>query len=273
MWSKEYSELINRNIGFLNESQQDILRNSSVAVFGLGGLGGVISELLTRCGIGSLKIVDNDVFEAVNLNRQIFSFRDSLGRLKIDVTEEFLKKINPEIKIEKYSDETEENIEQILEGAKVSVLAIDKTRPCLIISRSAKKLGIPLIEGWAIPFGNVRVFTEDTPSLEEVYQLPTQGKEISSISEEEFKKYDMQMLAVLNKIKGAANFYTPQIVEKVLKGEVIPYNPTFAPIVWLTACLMSLETIKVILNLGEVSLAPKFSLYNPFENKIPKQEI
>ncbi len=269
MWSKEYSELINRNIGFLNEGQQEILRKSTVAIFGLGGLGGVASELLTRCGIGSLKIVDNDEFEATNLNRQIFCFRDSLGRLKTDVTEEILKKINPEIKIEKFLEPDIQNINQILENTNAVVLAIDSLKPCIIISRAVRKLGISLVEGWAIPFGNARVFAKDTPTLEEAYKLPTLGREIDSIPAEEFKNLSFHMLQSLKKIQGIEEFYSPEAIARIMKSEI----PSFAPLVWLTGVLMSLEVIKVILNWGKLSLSPNFGLYNPFNNTIPKQDI
>lgn len=264
-----YQEIIDRNIGLITEEQQQKLKHSCVAVFGLGGLGGVISEILVRSGISSLKILDNDKFESQNLNRQIFSFKDTIGRYKTDVTEEFLKKINPEVKIEKFIEATEENIMQILTGVNVAVLAIDKTKPCLIIARAACKLGIPLVEGWAIPFGNVRVITKDTISLEELYNLATINRKVEEISEEEFNKMNLTMLETLPKIEGLGSYYNARARKRIMSGE----NTTFAPLVWLTAVSMSLETIKVLLNWGNITLAPKIALYDPFLNRIPKQSI
>lgn len=271
MDTKEYDELTQRNIGIISKEQQEKLKNSCVAIFGLGGLGGVIAENLVRCGIGTLKIIDIDEFAPVNLNRQIFAFRDTIGKLKTDVTEEFLKKINPEIEIKKYSQESEQDIEEILSGANAVVLAVDLAMPCVIISRAARKMGIPLVEGWATPIANVRVFTKDTPSLEEVYGLPSLGREISSIMPDEFGKMELIMLVSISKIEGMIDFYPVKDVESVLVGKSIPYNPTFAPMVWMNAILMSMETIKVLLNWGKISFAPKFSLYNPINHIIPKQ--
>lgn len=269
MRSEKYKELIDRNIGLINESQQATLKNSTVAVFGLGGLGGVISEILCRSGIGSLKIIDNDRFEPTNLNRQIFCFRDTLRKPKTTVTEKFLKRINPEIKIEKFTEITQDNVRQILKNAAVAVLAIDSAKPCIIISRAARELGIPLVEGWALPLGNVRVLTKNTPSLEEIYNLSTQHKDIDSIPQEEFANLKISMLQSLKKIEGIEEFYPPYAIERIKNGQI----PSFAPLVWLTAVLMSLETLKVILNWGKISTAPRFSLYNPFDNTIPKQEV
>lgn len=268
MGSEAYKNMINRNIGLLTESQQETLKNTTIALFGLGGLGGVIGEIFVRSGVGSLKIVDHDKFDPTNLNRQIYSFQDTIGRLKTDVTEEFLKKINPEVKIEKFIEVTTKNINQILKNASVAVLAIDSAKPCLIISRATRKLGIPLVEGWAIPYGNVRVLTKDSPSLEEAYKLPTIGKDIDAISDEDLKNLKLSMLASLKKIEGVEEFYPPAAIEKIAKGQI----PSFAPLVWLTAVLMALETLKIILNWGKISVSPLFSLYNPFKNTIPKQE-
>jgi molybdopterin-synthase adenylyltransferase len=269
MWSQSYSNMVNRNIGLLTEGQQECLRKASVALFGLGGLGGVIAEIFARSGVGSIKIVDYDKFEPTNLNRQIFAFQETLGRWKTDVTEEFLKKINPELKIEKFNKVDVDNIDEILKNTSIAVLAIDSAKPCVIISRAAKKCGIPLVEGWAIPFGNSRVFTKDSPTLEEVYNLPTKGRAISDISEEEFKELKIYMLAELKKIKGVEDFYPPLAIERIKKGQI----PSFAPVVWLTAVLMAFETLKILLQWGKPPLSPHFSLYNPFDNSIPKQEV
>jgi molybdopterin/thiamine biosynthesis adenylyltransferase len=269
MQPQTYSDRTNRNIGILTENQQDILKNASIALFGLGGLGGVIAEVFARSGIGSLKIVDNDKFEPTNLNRQIFAFQETLGRWKTDVTEEFLKKINPEIKIEKFNKVDTDNIDQILKNASIAVLAIDSVKPCVVISRAAKAVGIPLVEGWAIPFGNSRVFTKDSPTLEEVYNMPTRGRAVSDIPEEEFNKLRIYMVTKLKKIEGVEDFYSPQAIKRIKKGQI----PSFAPIVWLTAVLMAFNTIKILLKWGKSPLAPDFFLYNPFDNSIPKQEV
>lgn len=260
MWSTTYADMIQRNIGLLTEGKQEVLKNSKVVVLGAGGLGGVISEILVRSGIENIKIVDFDKFEPTNFNRQIFAFNDTIGKWKIDVAEEFLLRINPDLKINKYKEITEENAKEIIQDTNVVVLAIDSSKPCVISSRVARELNVPLVEGWAIPFGNVRVFTKDTPSLEEVYGFPTIGKSTSSITEDEYKQLKLHMIASLKRIEGVENFYPPFAVERIMSGKI----PSFAPLVWLTAVLMALEAEKVLLNWGEISYAPKFKVFNPF---------
>ena len=262
MWSEFYKGLTNRNIGLLSEEQQEKLKNTTITVCGLGGLGGVIVEILARTGIESFKILDNDTFDTSNLNRQIFCFSDTLGQYKTDVTEQFLKNINPDIKIEKYLELTEENVNTFLKDTDVVVLSLDSLVPILIVSRAARRLKIPLVEGWAIAYGNVRVFNEQTPTLEEAYEFPTIDREISSISEDEAKYLIMQSLMSLQKIPGVAQFYPETAAARLQeKGE----GTTLAPIVWLTCVMMSLEVMKIVLGWGQLALAPKFAVYDGFE--------
>lgn len=82
------------NINFLNKSK--------VLVFGLGGVGGSLCESLVRAGIGSIDIVDRDVVDLTNLNRQIIATQDTIGLKKVDAMYDRLKSINPDVNINKY---------------------------------------------------------------------------------------------------------------------------------------------------------------------------
>lgn len=71
------------------------LANSSVAVFGLGGVGSYVAESLARLGVGSITVVDNDVISASNVNRQLYALQSTLGSNKTDVAKERILDINP----------------------------------------------------------------------------------------------------------------------------------------------------------------------------------
>ena len=71
------------------------LQQSKVAVFGLGGVGGYVVEVLARSGVGHLSIFVDDVVCLTNLNRQIFALHSTLGKNKIDIAKERIKDINP----------------------------------------------------------------------------------------------------------------------------------------------------------------------------------
>jgi molybdopterin/thiamine biosynthesis adenylyltransferase len=216
----DYNLLTERNLGLLNEEQQFLIKRSHMAVFGVGGLGGVIAEVLVRAGVGSMTIVDRDVFDLTNMNRQIFAFTDTVGRLKIDVTEEYLHRINPELIVRKDTSVTDRNIDWLMKDVNVALLALDDIVPCIHISRLACKNNIPLVEGWAIPFGNVRVFTSDTPTLEEVYDMPTIGKDVNQISDEERKELNLQMLYKMRSIEGINEYYSEFAVQRIKQGKI-----------------------------------------------------
>lgn len=264
-WSPAYQTLVNRNIGLITEARQERLRTCKVAVFGMGGIGGTTFEVLVRCGIGNFSIVDKDVFEPTNMNRQIFAYPHTMGKMKIDVAAEWASQINPDISVEKFDSVGEGNISDILKDADVVVMGIDQLKPCIITSRKAREMGIPLVEGWAIPYGNVRTFTTQTLSLEEAYGLPTVGRDVASISDEELKTLGTEVLFGLTKIEGIGDFYSEEVRKRVAEGHIT----SFAPMVWLTAVLMAFEAAKVLMDWGDIALGPDFTLYDPLKHRIP----
>lgn len=78
------------------------LKNARVLVCGVGGVGGYVVEALARAGVGTIAVLDNDVFSVSNLNRQILSTRETVGRRKTQVAVERIKSINPECKTIEY---------------------------------------------------------------------------------------------------------------------------------------------------------------------------
>ena len=87
----------------IGENALNKLKNCRVAVFGIGGVGGICAEALVRSGIGTLDIVDNDIIDITNLNRQIIATHKTVGKNKVDVFEERAKEINPEVIINKHN--------------------------------------------------------------------------------------------------------------------------------------------------------------------------
>ena len=80
----------------------DLIKSKTVLVIGLGGVGGYTVETLVRAGIGNIIIVDNDVVDITNLNRQIVSLHSNIGNKKVDEWEKRIKDINPDINLIKY---------------------------------------------------------------------------------------------------------------------------------------------------------------------------
>lgn len=93
----------------------DKLRKSTVAVFGLGGVGGYAAEAIARAGVATMIIADYDIVTPSNINRQILSLSSTMGQLKTEVCLQRLKDINPEINVITISERlTPENISGLL---------------------------------------------------------------------------------------------------------------------------------------------------------------
>ena len=78
------------------------LKNSRVAVFGIGGVGGHVVEALVRSGIGAIDLIDNDVVHNSNINRQVVALLSNVGNSKVDEFEKRIMDINPDVKINKF---------------------------------------------------------------------------------------------------------------------------------------------------------------------------
>lgn len=86
----------------LGKEGMEKLKNSRVAVFGIGGVGGHAAEALARSGVGALDLVDSDTISETNINRQIIATLDKVGQYKTDVMKERIALINPEAQVTVY---------------------------------------------------------------------------------------------------------------------------------------------------------------------------
>ncbi len=121
-----YDDAFSRNIGWVTETEQLRLRQSRVAIGGLGGVGGVHLLTLARIGIGRFSIADFDVFDIVNFNRQVGATVSSLNKPKIDVLADMLKDINPEVDVKLFSSGVQEDsLEAFLDDVDVYVDGLD----------------------------------------------------------------------------------------------------------------------------------------------------
>lgn len=86
----------------IGEDAINKLKNSAVAVFGIGGVGGYTVEALARCGVGRLDLIDSDTIDITNLNRQIYALNSTIGMDKVEVAKKRILDINPNIKVNTY---------------------------------------------------------------------------------------------------------------------------------------------------------------------------
>ncbi len=100
----------------IGKEKQIVIENSTISIVGLGALGSVISEMLVRAGVKNLIIIDRDIVELTNLQRQSLYIEEDIGKLKAIVAKEKLEKINSEVKIKYYVEDLDSNNINILQG-------------------------------------------------------------------------------------------------------------------------------------------------------------
>lgn len=122
------------------------LKNAKVAIFGIGGVGSYVVEALARVGIGSFVLVDKDTVSISNLNRQIIATLSTIGKNKVDIAKERILSINPNAKVEKFTDFFMPGNTSIINNSITYIVdAIDTVTAKIELVMQAKKLNIPII--------------------------------------------------------------------------------------------------------------------------------
>lgn len=123
------------------------LSRATVAVFGIGGVGGYATEALARSGVGHLELIDHDVVSLSNLNRQIVALHSTIGRYKVEVMKERILDINPQIQVTThlcfYLPETAGQFD--FSKYDYVVDCIDTVTGKLKLIEAAKAAGVPII--------------------------------------------------------------------------------------------------------------------------------
>lgn len=161
-----------RNIGTLTLEEHAKLKHCTVCVVGCGGLGGYIIEMLGRLGIGKIIAVDGDVFEESNLNRQILSDCEVLGKSKAFRAKTRMEAVNQDVVVEAVHKRlTIDNGREIMKTADIVVDALDNIESRLILEILCEELNIPLVHGaiggW---YGQVSTVLPGDKTLSRIYR-------------------------------------------------------------------------------------------------------
>ncbi len=173
-----------RNIGTIGLDGQIKLLQSTVAVVGAGGLGSAVIELLARHGTGHLIIIDDDRFAEQNLNRQIMSTEQNLGKYKVTIAARRVARINSAIKVTAFRQRlTRENARNLLSDADVVADGLDNLPSRLVVEQACRELGIPYVYASIAGFSGqlMTIFPQDV-GLSSLYDsssdtTPEQGIE------------------------------------------------------------------------------------------------
>ena len=219
-------ERFSRTVRVIGEANMNKIQNSSVIVFGLGGVGGAAAESLVRAGVGRIGIVDKDVVDITNINRQIIATDDTVGMKKTDALENRLLSINPDLKIDKYDlfylPETADSVD--LTKYDFIVDCIDNVTAKLELIVRAERGGIPIISSMGT--GN-----KLHPELLEISDInKTSVCPLARVMRRELKKRNISKLTVVyskeepvktdSSVPGSMSF-TPPVAGYLITSYVI----------------------------------------------------
>jgi len=167
-----------RNRTIISVNDQLSLFHSSVAVIGCGGLGGYVVEELARLGVGRIVVIDPDVFEEHNLNRQLFSSPANLDTAKVEAAAKRIREINPAVTLVPVQTAfSPENGADLLGGCQIVVDALDSIQVRLELADVCNAMNIPLVHGaiagW---FGHVATQLPGDTTLQTIYGSWKGGK-------------------------------------------------------------------------------------------------
>ena len=141
-------ERYSRNLGALTEQECAALRTKTVFVAGCGGLGGYLIEMLLRLGLGEIRAADGDRFEASNLNRQLLSTQELLGKPKAEAAAERAAAVNPDVRFLAVPEfVTEANVRKLIQGCDAVLDALDNIASRNILAKACTEAQIPMIHG------------------------------------------------------------------------------------------------------------------------------
>ena len=209
------------------------LKNSKVAIFGIGGVGSYVLEALARAGVQNFVLVDNDKISITNINRQIIATHKTLEKDKVEVAKDRVLDINPEAKIEIYKEFFTVESEAKYLNSSVSYIAdcIDTVSSKIELIERANKLNIPIISSMGT--GN----KVDATKFEITDIYKTSVCPLAKVIRKELRKRNIKNLEVIyskeEPIKILKN-------EENIKGKQVPGSISYVPSV---AGLMLAERI------------------------------
>lgn len=186
-------DMLKRTEMLIGKESVEKLKNSHVAVFGAGGVGGYVIEALCRSGVGAIDIIDNDTISTSNINRQIYALVSTIGKYKVDVAEERIKDINPDIKVRTYKMfYMPENADELdLSQYDYIVDAIDTVTAKLELIVRASEKNVPIISS----MGTGNKLNPDMFEVADIYK--TSVCPLAKVMRYELKKRGIKKLKVV----------------------------------------------------------------------------
>lgn len=210
----------------LGSNGYEKLKNSKVAVFGIGGVGGFSAEALVRSGIGDITLVDADIVSETNINRQIIATVDTVGADKVDVMRTRLLSINPELKVDcrKVFYLPENSHEFDLSSYDYVIDAVDTVSAKIELIIKATSVGVPIISCMGTG-GKLDVSGLKVGKIED-----TKGCPLARVMRRELKKRGIKAVKVVySEEQVSFNDSESELVEQKGKDRMAPPSMIFVP--------------------------------------------
>ncbi|OEZ98145.1 ThiF family adenylyltransferase [Duganella sp. HH101] len=253
-----YQQAFARNIGWVTQAEQSVLRGKRIAIAGMGGVGGVHLLTLARLGVGAFHIADFDSFDIANFNRQVGATMSTLGLPKVEVLAAMARDINPQLQIERFPTGVDgSNLAQFFDGVDLYVDGLDffafGARQATFAA--CARLGIPAITAAPLGMGTaVLNFLPGKMTFEQYFgwgQLPDEEKAL-------------RFLVGL----APAGLHAAYLVDPSSINLKEQRGPSTIMGCELCAGAAATEALKILLNRGKVDAAPRGYHFDAYRNKL-----
>lgn len=256
----DYKEAFSRNIGWVTEQEQSIIKSKRIAIAGMGGVGGSHLLTLTRLGVGNFNIADFDKFELANFNRQAGSSVPHIDQEKAVTMDMMAHAINPELDIKRFDQGiTVDNLDEFLDGVDLYIDGLD----FFVLDIRQKvfarcyELGIPAITAAPLGMGTALLtFLPGKMSFEQYFRL--QG----------YQPMEQQIRFLVG--LSPSFLHQPYLVDKSRVNFLEKKGPSTPMACELCAGATATEALKILLNRGKVQCAPWGYQFDAFRNKFKK---
>ncbi len=256
-----YETAFSRTLGWITPEEQVRLRNSRVAIAGMGGGGGAYATIMARLGVGKFSVSDFDEFDVHNFNRQAGAAMSTVGKAKVEVVADIVRDINPEADVRQFpTGVTLENVDDFLDGADVyldglDIYALEIRRA---IFNACQEKGIPVVTAAPLGMGaSWLVFKPGGVSFDEYFGLN-----------------DKQPLEeqVLRFLVGISPFFSSRKYLVYRDGFNIGENraPSTPMGIYLIAGIAATQAMKLMLNRGGIKYAPWALHFDAYTCKFSK---
>lgn len=185
--------LIERSLPLIGEDGAEKLNNSSVIVFGVGGVGSWCAEALVRCGVGSITVVDGDVVSETNRNRQLIALDSTVGKGKARVCAERLSDISPDCDVRPIELFYSLVTASVIDLSQYDYIAdcIDTVTSKLLLIKSASECGVPIISS----MGTGNRLDPSRITVTDVFK--TEGDPLARVMRKELRARGVEALKVV----------------------------------------------------------------------------